>query len=138
MSLYIFLGNPPRSPKTPAGFNENNVENIQLVGTSTVVASPASLNGILAIDNILTNSVASQIANQNDINIGNTNEVRQVANAIMAEDILTKGGALQKINEDSLVLGNANTISHDGALTITANTVTDGSILQQTDIFSSS
>jgi hypothetical protein len=124
----------------------NSNEAIQNVGVPSVSISYVDVvffstfggdSGLIAAGNTLTDSASSQIANQNDINTGNTNEVTQLANAIMAEDILTEGGALQKIDEDSLVLGNANTINHDGALTSTANTVTDGSVLQLADIFTS-
>ncbi len=94
-------------------------------------------SGLIAVDNTLTDSVASQIIGQDDTDTGNINEVTQIANAIMAEDILTEGGALQKIDENVLILGNANTVSNDGALTNTANIVTGGNILQRADIFAS-
>ncbi len=93
--------------------------------------------GLIAVDNTLTDSVASQIIGQDDTDTGNIDEVTQIANAIMAEDILTEVGALQRIDENVLILGNANTVSHDGALTNTANIVTGGNIIQQTEISTS-
>jgi hypothetical protein len=88
-------------------------------------------SGIIAVDNILTDSVSNQMISQNDMDTGNNNEVTQLADMKMITDILTGSGALQKIDEDVQSLGDANTFSQDVAFTNKANIVTDGNIIQQ-------
>jgi hypothetical protein len=88
-------------------------------------------SGIIAVDNILTNSVANQMISQNDMDTGNSNDVTQLADMKMITDVLTGSGALQKIEEDVQSLGDANTFSQNVAFTNKANIVTDGNIIQQ-------
>lgn len=90
-----------------------------------------------ATGNTLTSSGAGQIASLNDTNIGNDNDVFQLANASMTLNILTRSNALQLIDEDALSVGNLNTISQNEMLASAANTVTGGKILQQADAFTS-
>lgn len=111
---------------------------MRIIGNFNVIPFDVQSATLVATGNTLTSSGAGQIASLNDTNIGNTNDVLQLASEAMTSNILTRSNALQLIDEDALSVGNLNTISQNEILTSAANTVTGGKILQQADAFTSS
>ncbi len=99
----------------------NNNEDIQLEGALDVVNSPLSLNGLIATNNILTNSAANQgIIQSMDVE-GNSNFNLQLVGAvtvldsplspnglISANNILTNSATNQEIIQSQNIEGNSN------------------------------